>query len=368
MKKIIFILTALSLSFCSKKDTVVEQSETPKNNELIITKEKFLSEQMSMVSPKPQEIHSSLTVNGVIDVPPNFKANVSSFYGGVIQQIPLIEGARIKKGAFVASISNPEFINIQKGYLQALADFNFSQEQHKRKTRLYEEKVISKKEHSLSEKNYKEALANFSSFQQQLTLLNIKSETVERGEFTATVNLYAPISGNISEVFVKKGSYVKPSSPLLEIINTEHIHLELNIFEKDALQVKKDQMILFKIPEASSEEFKATVSLVGTSVSSNRTIKVHGHLENENHQFMAGMFVDATILTGSRKLMTLPKSAILKDDGKDYVLVLKKENDQAYHFVKQSISIGYTSENFCEVKDLETPTELKVLRSAKSNF
>ncbi|MAD96429.1 MAG: efflux transporter periplasmic adaptor subunit [Flavobacteriaceae bacterium] len=368
MKKIIILLTALSLSYCSKKEAVVQPSEKNTSNELVITKEKFKNEQMLLISPKTQMMHSGLRANGVIDVPPNFKANVSSFYGGVIQQIPFIEGSKISKGAFVASISNPEFINIQKGYLQSLADFNFSEDQHERKSRLYQEKVISKKEFAESEKGYKEALANYGSFKQQLAILNIKPETVEKGEFTSVVNLYAPISGNISEVFVKKGSYVEPSSPLLEIINTDHIHLELTIFEKDALKVKKDQPIIFKIPEASTTAFSAKVSLVATAVSTDRTIKVHGHLDDDNHRFMAGMFVDAQIITDQNNALVLPKSAILTDGEEHYVLALRKENNEAYHFVKQPISIGQQKDNMCEIMGLTNPSQLKVLANSSFTF
>jgi len=41
------------------------------------------------------------------------------------------------------------------------------------------------------------------------------------------------------------------------------------------MKVKKDQIIDFKIPEATSDTYKAEVHLIGTSIESNRIIKVH---------------------------------------------------------------------------------------------
>ena len=66
----------------------------------------------------------------------------------------------------------------------------------------------------------------------------------------------------------------------MEIIDNSHIHLELSVFEKDILKIKKEQEINFKIPDASSNVFKAEVHLIGTALEENRTIKVHAHLED----------------------------------------------------------------------------------------
>jgi hypothetical protein len=48
------------------------------------------------------------------------------------------------------------------------------------------------------------------------------------------------------------------------------------------MKIKKGQKIDFKIPEASGEIYKAEVHLVGASINANRTIKVHGHFEDES--------------------------------------------------------------------------------------
>jgi cobalt-zinc-cadmium efflux system membrane fusion protein len=49
---------------------------------------------------------------------------------------------------------------------------------------------------------------------------------------------------------------------MLEIIETDHLHLELNVFEKDILKVKVEQDINFTVPEATNEIFHAKVHLV----------------------------------------------------------------------------------------------------------
>jgi hypothetical protein len=62
------------------------------------------------------------------------------------------------------------------------------------------------------------------------------------------------------------GMHVAPSDTMLEIIETGHLHLELNVFEKDILKVKVEQDINFTVPEATNEIFHAKVHLVGNQL------------------------------------------------------------------------------------------------------
>ena len=73
---------------------------------------------------------------------------------------------------------------------------------------------------------------------------------------------------------VVKGLFVSPAEEILEIIDNDHIHLELNVFEKDIMKLEKGQTIWFKIPESSSETFEAKVYLIGANIEENRTIKI----------------------------------------------------------------------------------------------
>src|SRR5690606_30151658 len=109
----------------------------------------------------------------------------------------------------------------------------------------------------------------------QLVMLNISPEKVEAGDVTSSVTIFSPISGSITQVNVTKGSYVAPATPIIEIVDNDHIHIELSVFEKDIMKVKKGQKIDFKVPEASPDTFVAEVYLVGTSIGKERTIMVH---------------------------------------------------------------------------------------------
>jgi cobalt-zinc-cadmium efflux system membrane fusion protein len=71
---------------------------------------------------------------------------------------------------------------------------------------------------------------------------------------------------------------------MLEIIETGHLHLELNVFEKDILKVKVEQDINFTVPEATNEIFHAKVFSRKSIEGNERTINVHGHLDENLKQ------------------------------------------------------------------------------------
>ncbi len=68
---------------------------------------------------------------------------------------------------------------------------------------------------------------------------------LEKGEIQPTVNLYAPISGYVTEVNVNLGKYVSPTDVMFEIVDTEHLHAELTVFERDVPRLKIGQKVRF---------------------------------------------------------------------------------------------------------------------------
>ena len=186
-------------------------------------------------------------------------------------------------------------------------------------------------------------------------MLNISVEQVEKGIISSVVSIYAPIAGSITSVNVSKGTFVSPATSIMEIINNDHIHLELSVFEKDIMKIKKGQLVEFRIPEASSDIYKAEVHLVGTSIDDNRTIKVHAHLEDEKvTNFLTGMFVEASIITDSSTQMSLPTDAIGVIDDQSYVLLLDETKEGNYYFAQVPVKTQGSYQNMTALEKKTT--------------
>lgn len=364
MKNIQILLISVLFLACGNQEKKTEiNKETPKTNNLIsISKQQFESEKMQLGSLEKQTFNTSIKVNGIIDVPPENKASVSSFIGGYVTKIPLLVGDKVKKGQLVASIKNLEFVEIQQKYLEINAQLDFLKNEYLRQKMLFDEQITSQKNYLKAESLYKSSLASFNGLSQKLKMMNINLNKVRKGKITSTINLYAPISGYITKLNVNNGAYVSSTNELLEIVNTDHIHLELNVFEKDILTIKKDQKILFKVPESSNKTYTAEVHLVGTSINNDRTIKVHGHIIDEkNIQLISGMFVEANIIVTSKEAISLPKSAILKSEIDTFILTLIKEENGNLFLEKTAVTIGLENEKYVEVLNFKELENKKIL-------
>jgi len=345
------ILVSCNSSNTSDKEVIPEETDS---NIIEISAAQFLNSEMELGTLSEQNFSESIKTNGFIDIPPANKASVSAIMGGFIKKSNLLVGDKVKKGQLLVVIENSDFIEIQQQYLVLDAQLNFLENEYNRQKTLFEEQISSKKNYLKAESDFNSAKAVYNALEQKLLLLNINPSNVKSGNISSTIPVYAPISGSITKVSTSVGKFMSASDVLMEIIDDEHKHLELVVFEKDVFNVDEGQVIYFQTPENSLQKYKAEVHLIGKSIDEqNRTVKVHGHLENEHEPFIVGMFVEAEIITNSIQKNALPINAVLEEESNFFVLVLKEKNEDSYKFDKKEVSIGLKTEAWIEILDTE---------------
>jgi len=357
---IIFLFSTLLFIACGESANKSENTTINIESKLIeISKAQFEGSKMQLGKFTAQSFPLVVQSTGMIDVPPQSRAIISSFAGGYVQKTPLLVGNKVRKGQVLATLENPEFVEMQQSYLETAQQLTYLKSEYDRQKTLVEEQISSQKNFLKAESDYKSALAIHNGLKKKLQMLNINISAVEAGNITSEIALYAPIHGSVTKMNISKGTYVSPSDEIMEIINTDHIHLELAVFEKDILKVKEGQKIVFNIPEALEDTFEAEVHLVGTSIDTkNRTVKVHGHLEDDkNHNFALGMFVDAKIITESSQELALPNDAIITLDDKYYVLLINSQEQAQYAFDQKEVIIGSSFNGYTRIKNIADFTE-----------
>lgn len=352
MKRFIYsifiLICSITVVSCGNGKKEISETPTAMDGLVMVTRAQFDQAGMELGTMQDKEFPTIVKAAGVIDVPPENRSVVSATMGGYIKSLPFLIGDAVTKGQVLMSIENPEFVTLQQDYMEVHGQLDYLKSEYDRQKTMLSENITSQKSFLKAESEYKTAQAKYNGLRMQLVMLNISPEKVEAGDVTSSVTIFSPISGSITQVNVTKGSYVAPATPIIEIVDNDHIHIELSVFEKDIMKVKKGQKIDFKVPEASPDTFVAEVYLVGTSIGKERTIMVHGHLEDdENHNFLTGMFVDASIVTESFLAKALPNESIVNLEDKNYVLALEKEEDGIYYFREMGVKAtdgygGYT--------------------------
>ncbi|MGC1630474.1 MAG: efflux RND transporter periplasmic adaptor subunit [Gelidibacter sp.] len=363
MKQLYIVFVFMLLVACGNDKNNKPSEETLKaTDDLVITKQQFDGEHMAFGTLEEHDFNTVIKASGMIDVPTQNQSNINTFVGGYITKNPLLIGDEVKKGQFLVTLENTEYIEIQQQYLELAEKLNYLKSEFTRQKTLYDEKITSQKNFLKAESDYKSSLAHYNGLKKKLQMMNINPTSVENGTIASSINIYAPIDGFVTKVNVSNGTYVSPADVILEIIDTDHIHLELSVFEKDILKIKKDQEIDFRIPEASDSIYKAEVHLVGTTIDpTNRRVTVHGHIDNDHTGFIVGMFAEAEIIIGASKAMALPRTAVIQVENDYFALVLESETPTEYHLKKVKLDLGLQMEEVVEVLNPESFKDKKIV-------
>lgn len=274
-----------------------------------------------------KQISGTIRANGVLDVPPQQLVSISAPMGGFLKSTDLLEGSRVKKGEVVATIENLDFIQMQQDYLEAKSNFEFADADYKRQQALAEENVNSEKTLQQSRTSYFTWLAKYNGLHEKLKLLNLNPASIEQGNMKSSINLYSPINGYVTAVNVNIGKFVNSADVLFEIVDTEHLHAELIVFERDVLRLKIGQKVRFTLANESRDRM-ATIYLIGREIGDDRTIQIHCHIDQEDKELLPGMYLTAVVETGGALVPAVPDEAVIDYQGEKH-LFLVTENEHA---------------------------------------
>jgi len=302
-----------------------------------------------------------IEVNGKLGVPPQNEAVVTSILGANISSIKAIEGDKVKKGQTLAYISHPSIITMQTDYLQTYNKLTFLEQDFNRQKKLYDANVGSGRDYQLAQSAFSSAKGLANGLASQLSLLGISAKNVRNGKISQVAPIRSPINGFIEKVEIKSGQYVQPQTPLFEVVNTEHIHADLMVFEKDINKVENGQTVQFTIESLGNKELTAKIYSVGKSFEEGpKALHVHAEIENKNKNLIPGMYVKARIITKNTLTQALPEDAIFQEGEQHFVFTAKKEDDGSWGFAPKEVFVKNTSGGFTAF-DFVKPIEKGVL-------
>lgn len=360
-----FLLVFLSVfSGCNsapKEETpaATETAAAPENpNEVTLTDAQFKSSGIAFGQVEQKNISTVLRLNGMLDVPPQNLISVSAPLGGFVKATDLLQGMKLKKGQLLAVLQNPEYVTLQQEYLDAKSKLAYQQLEFARQKELSDENVSSKKTFQQTTAEYQQLRNRAAALKEQLALLNINPNKLTSGNISSTIRIYSPINGFVKNVLVNTGKFVSPQDVLFELVDVEHMHAELTVFEKDIAKLKQGQKIKLTFPNLPGHEISASVYLVGRSIEADKTVRVHAHLDKEDPELLPGMYVTALVELDAQTVPALPEEAIVKAEGKNVIFVAK--TDRTYEMVP--VEIGATENGFTEVKLPENvPANAKIV-------
>lgn len=351
MKSItIFLLVLLAVSCGSKAEEGKEETHhADAENTVELTDEQCAVVGVTLGSIEQKALSGAIKVNGMLDVPPQNLVSISTPMGGFLKSTELLQGLRVKKGAVIAVIQNPDFIQLQQDYVDTKSQLEYLEAEYKRQQELSKENVNSQKTLLQSKTQYQSMMAKVSGLKARLDLLGINAGQLESGNFQNTITLYAPISGYVTQVNVNIGMFVNPTDVMFKIVDTEHLHAELTVFEKDVPKLKIGQKVRFTLANETTERL-ATVYLIGREIGPDRTVRIHCHLDKEDGELLPGMYLKAYVEAGTQDVTALPDKAVVGFEGNSYIFIpVPSDEKGTKHFKLIPVTTGVSELGYTEV-------------------
>lgn len=339
--------------------------EEHEEGEIHLTKEQIETMSIKFGDFSNIKINDFIKATGTLDLPPNAYSSVSAKANGFIKSTKkYVEGSYIKKGVIMGHLENPEFIQQQQAYLEVQAELTYLHQELERQTRLVNANAgVAKKQQKLqSDVNMK--TATLKGIGKQLAYLGINTSNLSPDNITERIAIISPMAGYITSVNMHNGMYVTPQQELMEIVDEKHLHLELDIFEKDISSIKEGQKISYTVPAMGNQVYDGEVHIIGKEFNTeNKTVRIHGHLEKERPKFIKDLFVEAKIWLNDQTVQALPEKAIIKDGASSYIYVANDQsNEGEIKFEAIKIVQGSTDNGFTSVKLIDAiPDKMKIV-------
>ncbi len=391
MKKYFVILscvlfTTFFLASCSDKtdNKQVEKAESHEEGEggheentntATLTPEQMKSIGIELGAVEQKELTATLKTNGVLRVPNQNRASINSVYSGIVKSLLVQPGNLVTQGQVIATVSNPEFVQVQSDYLNVSAKIGLAELEVKRQKELNAGNAGALKNLQAAETELKTLRNAKSTYAQQIQLMGLNPAQLSNGKLVSVLSIRSPINGVVSDVKVQMGSYVDVSTPVAEIVDNSQLHLDLFVYEKDLPKLKENQLIHFTLTNNPGKEYDAQIYSLGSSFEGeSKAVTVHAKVEGDKTGLIDGMTITAAISLKTQTSPAIPTEAIVTVAGQDYIFIVTKETAEHHEkeadhkeaegmtFEKVGVAKGTSDVGYTEITLLkEVPKDAQVV-------
>jgi membrane fusion protein, heavy metal efflux system len=344
-----FLVIGIALWSSCKDNKVAEvpaNTAPSEEHQVVLNAQQLKNIDLATGTLQKKYLTNKIIVNGKTMVPHENEIAISVPYGGYVKSAKYMEGMKVSKGQILTSIENEQFITLQEEYLNNQAKLQLSNTELARQTELNKDKTSSDKVLQQAKHENTMLMIGQKALFEKLSLIGINPSKLTPGSIARSVNVYAPASGYITAVNVKKGQYVNPSDVLFEIIDPSNQLLALNVFEKDLPYIAVGQKVDAQFNNSDGTALSGKVKYIGQKVSSQNYTEVLCEL-SKKIEGVNGRYVNAVIHANSHENWSLPEEAIIDFEGGKYVFIQSKTN--TYDMIK--VSTGKTDDGFVAIED-----------------
>ena len=265
-----------------------------------------------------------ISLPGIVSSKENILVSVEM--GGMVVNRLVEEGRWVNKGDAIIQIDASILSNQVEDLRQSK---ELAKTTYERQDNLWKQGIGS-------EMQYLQAKNQYVSLQKKLAAMEAQLDKLE---------LVAPISGRLDEIYINVGEFAAPAMPAFRIVNSKKLQVEVDVAERYSAIIKKGDLVNLSF-DALGINRQEKVSFVGQVINpQNRTFKVKINLNNSSGDIKPNAVASVKLQDFSQEgAMVLPSACIKKDMRGSFVFVA--DNNKA---IKKYVETGLSQDDMTHI-------------------
>jgi membrane fusion protein, heavy metal efflux system len=333
-------VVAMLLAGCGRASTSKAEAK-PTRNPLEITPGPELAGQIKTGEIKWEAVSGTLRVAGRVEADETRMARVNSPLTGRIVELEVFEGELVKRGQVLATIYSAELSLAQSAFLKAYSQRQLADRAVSRARQLLNAGVIGEAELQRRESELQQASADLSACREQLGVLGLSNETIEKLESTRALNsvthIVSSIDGMVLERKATIGQVVQAVEPVFVVADLSNVWLVADVPEQSAGAIGIGKSLDAEIPALPGVRISGTLSFVSAIVNpQTRTVRMRMNLANPERKYKPAMLANITLVDGAERRRVVPAGAVVREGNDDSLFIVAGPNT----FLLRRVTLG----------------------------
>jgi cobalt-zinc-cadmium efflux system membrane fusion protein len=324
----VLVVPLAVLSGCGEKpatQAAEAPAATPAPNPLEIEVSPDLLLEIKTGQPQWQEVSSTLSVAGRVEVDESRVTRVTTPVGGRITELNVVVGQHVERGQVVATVYSTELAAVQSAFLKSLTESQQADRAVARARQLLEAGVIGSAELQRREAEAAQHATEVASLRKQMHILGMSDEAIARLESSRSIesvtHVVAAAAGLVLQRPVTQGQVVQPAETLCVLADLSSVWLVAEVPEEHAKALRLGKRVQAEIP-ALDETVSGTLTYISATVNpETRTIMARMDLANPQRRYKPAMLANMLLLDGGERRLVVPNGAVVREGDQESVFV-----------------------------------------------
>lgn len=319
-------LSVLLLSACGDKATSTPATESAQADPTIVVIKPEMANQFKVSKLEMQEITPWLEISGRIEANDRLVTRIGASVTGRVTEVLSEVGDRVQRGQALARLASSELTIAQMGYLKANTAATQADRALDRARQLIQADVIGSAELQRRDSDLTLARAELRAAGDQLRLMGLTSEAIDRLRDQGTLHPVAAVSATLAGVVIERkvsnGQVAQPGDHLFTIADLDSVWVVGALPEQTARSVQAGQTMIIEVPALGNRSLSGKIVHVGDTVSpETRSVAIRTQVDNPKRDLKPQMLASMRVRGETQQVLALPTQALVRENDRDFVFV-----------------------------------------------